>query len=62
MTREAFIEAVVEQAHRAWLYYEQGESVDMVLLLGHVHKETGDERDPSVSLTLRGKLGRNVGR
>lgn len=56
MTREDFIELVLDQAHRAWLYYQEGQTVDMTIMLGHRNKDTKEEREPSVNLLLKGKL------
>ena len=58
MTREDFIEMVLDQAHRAHLYYEEGQTVDMTIMLGHRNKETKEEKEPTVNVLLRGKLRR----
>ena len=56
MTRETFIELVIEQAHRAWQEKEAGQMVDLTICLGRHDRQTGYEISPTVNVLLRGKL------
>ena len=55
MTKEAFIEALVERGHEAWGMKERGKKVDITILIGRRTKE-GQELEPMISVLDRGKL------
>ena len=56
MTKEAFIEAVVEKAHEAWALKEQGKLVDLTICLGRKDRWTGQVVEPTVNVLVRGRL------
>ena len=60
MTREEFIELVIEKAHEAWTLKERGLVIDMVLLLGRRDRATGQAISPTVNVMIRGKLEQEI--
>lgn len=56
MTKEAFIEGVLTEAHEAWRLKEEGWKVDLTVCLGRRDRMTGEELDPVVNCLKRGKL------
>ena len=57
MTKEAFIEEVIAQAHVAWRDKDNGWKVDLTICLGRRDRLTGEEYEPTVNALRRGRLG-----
>ena len=56
MTKEAFLEQVLERAHEAWDQAECGHLIDLTICLGRRDRETGEAREPTVNVLRRGRL------
>ena len=56
MTKEAFIEGVIEKAHEAWTLQGQGKMVDLTICLGRRDRMTGQAVEPTVNVMVRGRL------